>query len=344
MTTDADRRAALNAAKLGALARARFGDVADDAAAGPFPDGATLVEPAGGRAWILLGADAPRRLGAALALASRAGVGALHLLVAADDPEVAAVLARRAALFADPPTVWRVVGADVQPVEPAPPAVDLAPAPGAELYRPVLVDAGLEPVVEGGHLIGELRGLEVARVVVDDDGTAHVEAGVGRFDREVGAMMFAQLAETDALARAVDFVAGHRVAGAARHPLNQLVPDRWLRSVVIDDPQRVGARELRPVGSAIARTSLREAGVATAVGTDLDGRSVVVTCSTGVDLELVPSAADDRLTHAPDARLVLAVPRRDALAVTTELARHLLAPAEVVAVEDDWAAAREGMG
>ncbi|HRW36638.1 MAG: hypothetical protein KDB04_05310 [Acidimicrobiales bacterium] len=344
MTTDADRRAALAAAKLGALARARFGDVGPEARAGSFPDGASLVEPAGGRAWILLGADAPHRLGAALALADRAGVGALHLLVeGADAAADAAVLARRAQLFAAPPAVWLVVGTELEAVAPAPPGSDPAPPPEAELYRPVLDDAGLEVVVEGGHLIGELHGLEVARVVVDEGGSAHVEAGVGRFDREVGAMMFAELAETDALARAVEFVARHRRAGAPRHPLNQLVPDRWLRSVLVAEPARVGARELQPVGSAIARTSLRARGVATAVGTDLDGRPLVVTCSTGVDLELVPSAADDRLAHAPDARLVLAVPERDALPVTTELARHLRRPAEVVAVADDWAAAAEGL-
>jgi hypothetical protein len=61
-----------------------------------------------------------------------------------------------------------------------------------------------------------------------------------------------------------------------------------------------------------------------------------------VDLELVPGAADDRLAHDPDARLVLAVPARDALAVTTELASHLIAPAEVVAVDDDWRMAADG--
>ena len=51
-----------------------------------------------------------------------------------------------------------------------------------------------------------------------------------------------------------------------------------------------------------------------------DGRSVVVAASIGVDLDLVPAAADARLAHAPDARLVLALPQRDALAVTRRLA------------------------
>ncbi|MGI8755918.1 MAG: hypothetical protein ACR2MB_08675, partial [Acidimicrobiales bacterium] len=69
---------------------------------------------------------------------------------------------------------------------------------------------------------------------------------------------------------------------------------------------------------------------------DLDGRPIVVTCSTGVDLDLVPASADDRLAHAPDARLVLVVPERDAVAITRELAARLVAPAEVVTVADTW--------
>lgn len=336
MTDAPDPRAALRAAKLGALARGRWPDEADGARLGSFPGGATLLGDA--RLWVLLEAegevDASRRLGAALAVARRAGVDQVDLL--AEDPAAAAVLARRAALFARPPAVWTVTGVDLSPAVAAPPAEDPAPAPEAELFRPVLVAAGLETVVEGGSLLGEVLGLEVARVVAGDDASAHVEVGVGRFDREVGAMMFAELSETDALARAADVVADVRRPGAARHPLNQLVPERWLRSVVVSRPELVGASELRPVGSAIARANLKETGVATAVGTAVDGTPLVVTCSTGVDLELVPSAADDRLTHAPDARLVLVIPARDALAVTTELAAHLVAPAEVVTVGDDW--------
>ena len=35
-------------------------------------------------------------------------------------------------------------------------------------------------------IVGEVRGLEVARVVVDPDGSARVEAGVGRFGADPG--------------------------------------------------------------------------------------------------------------------------------------------------------------
>ena len=90
------------------------------------------------------------------------------------------------------------------------------------------------------------------------------------------------------------------------------------------------------MGSALARRTLVEDGVATEVGVDVEGRPLVVVCSTGVDLELVPSAADDRLTHAPDADLVLAVPAKDVMAITVELAALLARPALVVAIPDGW--------
>jgi len=328
-----DRRAALLATKLRLLVAGRW-ELVGEGRTGSFPHGATLVDAEGGRAWIVIEADAERRLGGALAVSLRAGVDELHLVV--DDPQAAGTLARRATAFRFPVQVWRTDGKELVAVEPAPVAADPAPAPEAELYRPVLRAADLDPVVEGGHLVGELLGLEVARVVVADDGSAHVEAGVGRFDREVGALMFAELGETDALARAVDIVRRYRVAGAERHPLNHLVPERWLRAVLVAHPDLVGAGSLRSVGSAVPRHNLNEDGIATAVGEDLDGGPVVVVCSTGVYLDLVAAAADDRLTHGPGARLVLAVPERDAVPITADLSALLTVPAEVVPIAGDW--------
>jgi hypothetical protein len=338
-TIDPDRRGALLAGRLRAIVGARWG-VPDGAAVGTSAIGASLTDREGGRTWVLVDDDPARRLGMALALALRGGDTGrphqLHVIVDDAAAEAAGILARRATQLAAPVEVWRAVGLELFPVAAAAPATDPAPPPVAELYRPVLAAAGLEPVVEGGELIGELLGLEVARVVVGDDGEAHVEAGVGRFDREAGAMMFAHLGEVDALARAVDVVRRQRRPGTEHHPLNQLVPERWLRAVLVARPDLVGAAQLHPVGSACPRRNLRENGVATAVGTDLDGRPVVVTCSTGVDLDLVPSAADDRLTHAPGARLVLAVPADDALGITSDLAALLRQGAQVVTVPDDW--------
>ncbi|MDQ6696338.1 MAG: hypothetical protein M3Z46_02630 [Actinomycetota bacterium] len=333
MNLDADRHAGLLAAKLGALVRERWGVSAIKPSA--FPGGAAAS--VSGRAWVLLEGDATRRLGAALAWAAKAGAEEVHVLV--DDAAAAGVLARRASAFARPPVVHQIRGRTLAVAAPAAPPELAVPAPQAELYRPVLSDAGLDVIVEHGQLIGELRGLEVARVVLTFDGSARVDAGVGRFDQEASSMMFADLSETDAVIRAASIVGGYRRPGASRHPLNQLVPERWLRWLVVQQPELVGAKVLAPVESVLARRNLNERSVATALGIDLDGNPVVVTCSTGVDLELVPAAADDRLAHAPDARLVLAVPSRDALPTTTALAGQLLAPAEVVTVDNDWKSA-----
>ena len=343
MTIDPQRRSNLLQSRLRALAGAHW-SVGADAVASGFPDGAALVDRDQDMAWVLVtGTDGVvRRLGGATGIAMRAGVSTLHVLV--EDADAAPVLARRAGLLAAPPSVWLVTGTDIEPVEPAPVAQDVAPPPEAELYRPVLAEAGLTPVVEGGELLGELLGLEVARVVVDSDGDAHVEAGVGRFDREAGAMMFAELGETEALARAVQVVAANRRADLLDHPLHRLVPERWLRAVLIERPDLVGARELTPVGSAVPRSSLLEAGIASAVGTTLDGAPLVVTAGTGADLDLAVSAADDRLTHAPDARLVIVLPGRDALQIIGDLAGALVDPAEVVTVSADWRSAAATAG
>jgi hypothetical protein len=76
---------------------------------------------------------------------------------------------------------------------------------------------------------------------------------------------------------------------------------------------------------------LRERDIACATASD-----AVVVCSVGVDLDLVPAAAEARLALAPDARLVLAVPERDDHPATRALAKRLKVPAEVVAVPGDW--------
>jgi hypothetical protein len=84
--------------------------------------------------------------------------------------------------------------------------------------------------------------------------------------------------------------------------------------------------------------------VATAVGTDAAGDPMVVVCSTGVDLDLVPAAVDDRLTHHPGARLVLVVPAADALGITRDLAALVRGGAEVVTVDGDWRQALDEAG
>jgi hypothetical protein len=328
-----DRRGQLLGAKLTALARPHLDGA--DASAEDFPGGAALV--AGATAWLLLDREPLTALGPALVWADRRGVTDVHLIVERD----AGVIARRAELFDPAPTVWVVEGSGLAAAIADPPRGAPAAAPAPE-QAAMLVDADLEVLVEDGIVRGELLGLEVARIV-HEQSTAGVpldgpllEVGVGQADRELTSMLHGSMSPVDQLQRVREIVLDLRRVGAEPHPLNQLVPERWLRSRLVAEPGRIGLAHLRPVPAAVPRANLRDKGVAVAVGEDAAGVAVVVACSVGIDLDLVPAAADTRLAVAPDAELVLVVPERDAHPVTSALAARLVRPARVVAIEGDW--------
>ena len=96
------------------------------------------------------------------------------------------------------------------------------------------------------------------------------------------------------------------------HPVQLLARERWLRADVMADPSSVGAAHLRPVEMTTEAEGLKDAHPAAALGVDLQGSSLLVVCSRGVDLSLVPLAADTRAMVDPAARLVLAGSRIEA--------------------------------
>jgi hypothetical protein len=193
-----------------------------------------------------------------------------------------------------------------------------------------------------------------------------LEVGVGAADRELTALVHGGLAPREQLARVVDIVRSHRRAGAEPHPLNKLVPERWLRAVLCRHPGVIGLAQLRVAEPARPRPNLRDRGIAVALGTSADGAagssrgatsladgsvggsslpdatsggrpaSVVVACSVGIDLDAVPSAVDSREAIDPDAELWLVVPERDDHPGTRRLAGRLRRPARIVTVADDW--------
>jgi len=266
------------------------------------------------------------------------------VLFADDEPAGApAVLARMAAQFAFPVEVRVVAGTSSDPASAAP-LPTVLPADDAPDAAAAMAVEGLEVVVEQGVVRGELLGLEVARVVRwpaahGGDDELHLEAGVGRFDRDAVAEVHPDEAPEVSLARTVSMVRAERYPGAAGHPMARMARDRWLRVAVCEDPSLVGATELHPVESTVERASVRDLSPAPALGTDDDGGPVVVVCTAGVDLSLVPVAADVRALHAPGARLVLAAPERDLLPSVARLAGLLVEPAEVVGVPAPWGAA-----
>jgi hypothetical protein len=362
---DAERRVNLVAAKLAALVAERWGP--GERERGAIGATATLVEQpaagvtaddrvpggAGRTGWVLPDDDGVRALGAALAWADKHDVDALHLLAATEAS--AGVLARQAAQFARPAlSVWAVEGRSLVAAEPAP-VPEPAPAPAPPELVDLLIDAGLEIVVEGGMMRGEVNGLEVARIVHGQTTSGEpideprLEVGVGKADRELSAAVHGGLPAVEQLARVVEIVRRHRGPGAPRHPLNQLVAERWLRAVLCREPGLVGLRSLRPAEGARSRPNLSERDVAVASGEAPDGAPVVVACAVGVALDLVPAAADARATL--DARraagtpspepspLLLVMPERDDHPAIRQLAAQLRAPATVVPLPGDWRAA-----
>jgi hypothetical protein len=127
-----------------------------------------------------------------------------------------------------------------------------------------------------------------------------------------------------------------RTPEGTAHLANSLAGERWLRSVIVARPDLVGAAWLAPMPPAVPRSDLRTSTAALAAGVDRDGQPLIVAASTGIDLDLVPAAADGRRAGGLDARLVLAVAPADDHPRTRQLAALLREPAEVVTVPSDW--------
>ncbi|HET9732397.1 MAG TPA: hypothetical protein VFP54_06940 [Acidimicrobiales bacterium] len=287
-------------------------------------------------AWVH--SEAPSRLvGGAMAWAASRGAGELHLVV--DDAEAAGTVARRAAGFSRPPTVWIVEDRNLVPAVAAPLPEPAPPPPAALALVPVIESAGAEAVAEHGTVKAEVKGLEVARVETDDG--VRLAVGVGRHDREARRIVHAgEPADPAAeLAGAVRTVSAHRRAGAASHPANQLAGERWLRWVLVRHPELVGARSLAPFPPPGPAPDLVARVPAPALGSAPDGQTLVVVASVGVDLELAPAAVDAFIAAGdPSALLVVVVPEGDDLPATRRLVGALAAPAEVRTVPRDWRA------
>jgi hypothetical protein len=325
-----ERIAALTGTKLRGLVGRHLDEDLSAATLTVRAGGAGLVHD--GEGWFLPVDDGSRSLGGALAWAIAQEVDRLHLL-SGSAPEI---LARRAAPFDPAPTIWAVGDKVLQQAVPGPPAVEVIPAPTTEEFVLMLRAAEVDVVVEYGIVTGEVEGLEIARVLVDGDDGATIEIGVGRHDREAFAMLHHDRPTGEALAEVAATVRRHRRPGAPAHPLNRIAASRRLRSFLVRRPDLAGAAELVPVPPAVPRDDLRVDAPAAAVGESVDGRALVVVASVGIDLDLVPEAADVRAARAPDATLRLLLPDRDGHPLIRRQAALLAHPAEIVTVPDDW--------
>ncbi len=326
-----------------------------DADPEPHPAGVALL--VGGEAWVLAERAPARSLGAALAWALRRGATSLHVVAGG----ATGLLARRAERLAFPIHVWSAEDRTLLPAGPEPLSPPPAAAPDHLTLAPLIEAAGATVTVEHGVVSGEVRGLEVCRVVdqpttgsfaelsdalvsptaVDPDALAErlarrdasgvvLEVGVGANDREAFQLLHGDRPTVEALRGVVGTVAAHRSVDAPRHPLNRLAPERFLRWRIERDPGSIGLRSLVPDEPPVPRPNLRDPVPCVAVGADPDGERVTVVCSAGVDVDLVPYVADVQHRHA--GRLLVVLPARDRVPITRDLSELLHDPVELVTV------------
>ena len=373
MVIDPQRLRALHAAKLRALARSVLSVELSEVSG--TDDGALAVVAGAASAVVCLAQErAERALGGALALAERTGCDDVHVFA----EQQAGVLARRAACFAPAPTIWQIDGADADTAAADPRPTEPVPPRAPELVA-LLGAAGVDVTVEHGVITGEVEGLEVARIVARpsaDEGDAassaggepaqlegsvaaasggevperpaderpaeqawQIEVGMGAHDREAFSLLHADEPTPDAIRRVAETVRAHRSPGAPPHPLNRLAAARWLRSLLMRRPDLVGAGRLRAASPPVPRGGPKDPAPAVAYGLTPEGRRLVVVACVGIDLDVVPFAADARLFLDPDAELTIALPQRDAHEVIRSMAARLRRPAQIVEIDDNWRAA-----
>ncbi len=309
-----------------ALASAHF-DVFEPTAQG-FPSGAYVVD--GDHLVVYRHDDAALVLGPALLIAGKQRCTQVSILVGSSDASGAGLCARQTTQLSTDVSVFVVDGKDISPAVPTPDPGALACEADSEAFRREVASHGLETVVEAGLVRGELLGLEVARF---EHGA--IQVGVGRFDREAGAMIRGTGATDDALGDAIALVRPLRQAGALSHPLNRLARERWLRSVAMQDPSLLHLASIESVETVAERVNLLDPFVAGALGLDADGASVVVGFAAGVDTTAISHVADLVARHNPQ-RVVVAMPSDDLLASLTAVFDHLRVPTSVIGMAAPW--------
>lgn len=334
---DTERRSRLLSLKLRARVRDHFipeleSVGADQLEAVPFPLGAALLSNDG--AWLLIDGDASRALGPALAWvhSRRPNASTLHLLA-----EVGSgVLARRAQLLNDSITVnvWHAQERDVLQALPEPPLPSVLAATSHLDFVDVIRTAGADPLVEHGIVVGEVRGLEICRVVDDPHtGVVRLEVGMGAHDREAFALVHGDLPTDEALSRVVTSVRTHRADGAPPHPLNSFGAERLMRARVIENPSMVNCVSVIAAEPPALRTNVKDAVPCVALGEEADGTRRILVFAHGVNLDVVPFALDAWHRLDRTARITVVLREKDKVASIDRLAQLGIVPVDVLTLK-----------
>ena len=331
MALDAERAASLARVKLERLVSDAFAEISAPAVS--FNAGAALVDQ--GRAFVYLSSDRVSPIGAALAWGQRHEASELHVILDEPDP----VLALAADGLGLDTTLWQAVETSLVPMPADTPLVPPA-APANESMAAAmatLTEAGCEVAERSGVVVGEIAGLEVARVVVDVHGEVDsIRVGVGVYDQEAHEVIHGDAPIELRLQQVIGEVRSHRHPDAAPHPLNRVARAGWLRSVAIADPALLGLDTLAAIDPLVEAKGIYDELPAAAIGATEDTDCLVV-FSTGIDLDIVPAAAAhwSSLDRRP-AEILLVLPERDHHPVIAAMAEGLRCPTRLAALADPW--------
>jgi len=287
MNDDSDRRSRLLSLKLRALVREHLHLATDPAGTSEtFALGASFITT--DAVWVLVDGDASRSFGPVLAWTSRFNLP-VQLVVETHS----GLLARRAQFFNVDITVWHADEKTLLPAVPEPYPPTALPKDTHLSFINLITSVGADAVVEHGIVVGEVRGLEMCRVVDDVvTGEARLEVGMGVNDREAFAMVHGELPTEQAMRNVIEAVAVHREFGANAHPFNQFGAERFHRWRALENPALVGFSSLTPANPPLPRTNLKDAVPCAAVGVTTHGDSSAAVFVNGVDLDVVPYAID----------------------------------------------------
>jgi len=291
---------------------------------------------ADGEGWIYFPNAVPGLLGTAVIWGAAQDCRHMNLIV----DEGAGHLAHAASMFSEPaPIVWQVSGRSMSIARPTIPVI--VPPPECVSLTAELANAGLDVVADHGVWLGEVNGLEVARVGIRE-GECEMDIGVGAYDQFASAALRADRSDELELDRVISMVRPHRTAGAEPHALGRLVRSRWLRSQVTREPGLIGLDLLNPIPLLWERPGLMETQPAAGLGRRGDIK-VLVVFSVGLDLGVVETAAGLAALHssAPDhegiEEVLVVVPERDMHQRILDSVSALALPAFVIPLEGEWA-------
>lgn len=289
--------------------------------------GASVV--AGDQSWTYARQMSAGVLGTAVVWSNANGASVANVITdQADGP-----LAYVASGFAEPrPVIWHAIERSLHLVDAVEPTIP-AP-PDCVEHMAVLANADLDVVADHGVWIGEINGLEVARVG-ERDGTCAIDIGVGAYDQFAMSALNVDTGEAESLARVVSMVRPFRERGAEPHPIGRLVRSRWLRAEIVRSPDVIGLESVDPIPLLIPRPGLVESQPAAALGYRSDGTKVLVVCSTGIDLGVAETAAGLIRYHGPN-EVVVAMPPRDHHPRIVESLDALSVPAVLAPLIGEW--------